>query len=67
MWGLIIVFAVMMGGVTAHVAHKEQHLIKENKALKARVIQLKNNQIPRVKKLDGVVITNLDSDQEYYK
>ncbi len=67
MWGLVIVLAVMAGGLTAHVTHKEQHLIKENRALKERVAVLKNNQVPRVKKLDGVVITNLDSDQEYYQ
>lgn len=67
MWGLIIVLAVMIGGLTAHATHKEQNLIKENRALKERVVVLKNHQVPRVKKLDGVVITNLDSDQGYYQ
>ncbi|OGT35646.1 MAG: hypothetical protein A3F11_07000 [Gammaproteobacteria bacterium RIFCSPHIGHO2_12_FULL_37_14] len=67
MWGLIIILAVMIGGLTAHATHKEQHLIKENRALKERVAVLKDNQVRRVKKLDGVVITNLDSDKGYYQ
>jgi len=62
MWGLIIVLVVMFGGVATHLSHNQQHLKMENKALKERVLILKSDQVPRVKKLNGVVITNLEND-----
>lgn len=46
------------------VSTEHSDIAHQNKTLKTKVLELKKNQVPTVKKLDGVQIKNLSDSSE---
>ena len=57
--GVVIAVVVVLGVGIFGMTAQHSKISEQNKALKAQVVTLKQNQVPVVKKLDGIEIKNL--------